>query len=47
MSEVSSVPEPAEVEEVEPVEQKSSYPRLSTVGFDARFPNQNQATRRT
>ena len=37
---VAVVPEPEP--EPEPVPPTPSYPKLSTVGFDARFPNENQ-----
>ena len=44
--EAASAPEPiAVVPEPEPIPAPPAppaYPKLSTVGFDARFPNQNQ-----
>ncbi len=43
VKEAAPAPEPiAAVPEPEPVPAPPSYPKLSTVGFDARFPNQNQ-----
>ena len=33
----------AEIVEEAPVIEKETFPQIGTVGFDARFPNQNQA----